>query len=341
MPLWTDLITPVEATGYAREEMEEREKAKGGLSRWLPNVQSPSRYISFTVGDHGLVQEAMFREMNARPEVGRGEPLAKRAIRLPNISRTEPIDEQTQDNLKYVSDDQLRKSVVNAIKRNVWAICDRMERVRGSVIHTGVATSEQHNYSLKDDFGRDAALSFTAPQLWADPATDRLQQLADWVDVYASKNNGAEPGVILMSKAAFAAFCRGAQFRQVQPGGATLPAGNQAVLQYADGQGLPAIEQYNRSTWSGLVLPKEYIYFLPEPVDVISAEPSPLGATYWGDTVTGQIPEYGLEPAETPGIVVGVHRNDRIPATVEVEADASGEPVAADANKAMAVKVLG
>lgn len=340
MPLWTDLITPIEATGFARVELEDRERAKGSLSRFLPNVFSPSRYISFKVGDHGLVDEALYRELDARPEIGRGEKVQTRAIRLPNISRNEPIDEQTQDNLKYVSDDVLRKSIIQTIRRTVWSICDRQERVRGSVIHAGKAISEQHNYSLNDDFGRDAALQFTAPQLWSDPSTDRLQQLADWVDLYAQKNNGTEPGTILMSRAAFAALCRGGQFRQVQPGGATLPAGNQAVLQYLDGQGLPPVEQYNRSTKSGLVLPKEYIYFLPAPVDPFSEEPSPLGATYWGDTVTATLPEFGLEPAETSGIVVGVHRNDRIPATIEVEADSTGEPVAADANKAMAVKVL-
>ena len=42
MPLWTDLITPVEATGIARAELELIEQAKGNLSRWLPNVTSPA-----------------------------------------------------------------------------------------------------------------------------------------------------------------------------------------------------------------------------------------------------------------------------------------------------------
>ena len=39
-------------------------------------------------------------------------------------------------------------------------------------------------------------------------------------------------------------------------------------------------------------------------------------------------------------MVVGVYREDRIPYTVEVMADAVTLPVARDANRAMAVKVL-
>ena len=49
---------------------------------------------------------------------------------------------------------------------------------------------------------------------------------------------------------------------------------------------------------------------------------------------------FDLEPAETPGIVVGVYKEDRIPYTVEVMSDAITEPVAHNANAAMAIQVL-
>ena len=107
-----------------------------------------------------------------------------------------------------------------------------------------------------------------------------------------------------------------------------------------DAAGYPTIEKYNRSTKSGLVLPKEWIYFLPEPADPFDQDGTALGATFYGQTVTSESPEFDIAPGEQPGVVVGVYREDRIPYTVEVMADAITLPVARDANRAMAVKVL-
>ena len=107
-----------------------------------------------------------------------------------------------------------------------------------------------------------------------------------------------------------------------------------------DAAGYPRIEKYNRSTKAGLVLPKEWIYFLPAPTDPFDENGTELGATFYGQTVTSESPEFELAPGEQPGVVVGVYREDRIPYTVEVMADAVTLPVARDANRAMAVKVL-
>ena len=96
MPLWTDLITPVEATGIARAELELIEQAKGNLSRWLPNVTVASDHVKFMLGDHGLVDEAFYRAFNAAPEIIGGEPIKSTMIELPAVSSNQPIDERTQ-----------------------------------------------------------------------------------------------------------------------------------------------------------------------------------------------------------------------------------------------------
>ena len=340
MPLWTDVITPVEATGIARAELQAREQAKGSLSRFLPNVSVADDHVKFIKGEHGLVDEAYYRAYNAAPEIISSDVVGSTLIELVAMSNNQPIDERTQKALRRLPEDQVRKSVEWAIRRAAWSIADRNERTRGQVIHTGKALANQHNFILNDDFGRDAALSFTAPALWSDPATDRMAQLDTWLELYATKNRGDRPGCIVMSDAAFSAFARGAQFHTVLVGGATRMPMAGEVNSIIDAAGYPSIEKYNRSTKSGLVLPKEWIYFLPSPTDPFDQDGTELGATFYGQTVTSESPEFDIAPGEQPGVVVGVYREDRIPYTVEVMADAITLPVARDANRAMAVKVL-
>ena len=68
MPLWTDIITPVEATGIARDEQYVIEQERGGtLARYLPNVFEDSDYVKFQVGSTGLVDVARYRAFNAPP----------------------------------------------------------------------------------------------------------------------------------------------------------------------------------------------------------------------------------------------------------------------------------
>lgn len=340
MPLWTDLITPVEATGIARAELQAIEQAKGNLARWLPNVTVASDHVKFMIGANGLVDEAFYRAFNAAPEVIGGEPVRSTMIELPAVSSNQPIDERTQKDMKRLSDDQLRKGVVASIRRAVQSTADRNEKTRGRVIHTGVAAATQHNFLLADDFGRDAALSYTLTKLWSDTSADGLADFQTAIDLYATKNNGAEPGCILMSRTAFAAFSGLANMQTQLLGGAFRRPGMSDILGVVEAGGFPPIEQYNRSTKSGKVLPPEWIYFLPEPTDPQNPDGTALGATFWGETVTAAAPEFDIPDPEQPGLVVGVYREDRIPYTVEVMSDAITLPVARDANKAMAVKVL-
>lgn len=342
MALWTDIISPVDATGIARAEQYLYEQQWGTLARYLPNVFVESDHIKFLVGTNGLVDEAFYRAFNAAPEIGNSAVPQSKTIDLPAISRNEPIDERTQKELRRLSDDQVRKSIVSAIRRTVQAISDRQERTRGGLIDSGSVIVNQWNYQINDNFGRDAALTVVAGvgNYWADPAVDRLAQLTTWRDVYASKNNGAEPGSILMSRTAYSAFAAGNQFRTQLVNGASRPGLQGDVFGGVDAAGLPPIDLYNRSTKSGKVLPANKIYFLPTPTNPDDQDGTDLGATFWGQTVTAEAPEFAIEPGEQAGIVVGVYREDRVPYTVEVMGDSIGEPVARNANASMSIQVL-
>lgn len=347
MALWIDLIDPVEATGIARDEQYLVEQARGGtLARFLPNVFVDSDHVKFYPGDTGLVDAARYRAFNSPPEVGKGKPAKASTIDLPPISRTEPIDELTQKELRRLSDERIRKSIESAIRRNVQAISQRQELARGKVIDAGALVVDEDNYWINDVFGRDASLSVTAGAgfWWADATVDRLAQLSAWQEVYSGLNNGAAPGrMVFGSRTAFNAFAAGNQFKTNVGSASRPPMGNE-LEGYVAGQGLPPYEVYERRvSVEGVLTPvlnAKKVYFLPEPVDQNDEDGSLLGATYWGRTVSAGFESWGIEPDEQPGIVCGVFREEKVGSSVEVQGDSIGEPVAGNPNASMAIQVL-
>lgn len=345
MPLWTDLIDPVEATGIARDEQYLIEQQKGGtLARYLPNVFVDSDHVKFYPSANGLVDTARYRAFNAPPEVGKGAPLVGKTIDLPPISRTEPIDELTQKEIRRMSDDRIRKSIESAIRRNVQAISMRQELTRGILIETGKVTVDQDNIWISDDYGRNAALTVTAGALWSGVGVDRLDAINTWCEVYRTYNNGAMPGQIVFGSQAWAAFARGSQFATLLANGATRPGVKAEILALAESAGLPPMEIYDRSvSVDGVttkVLPANKIYLLPEPVDPYDENGSLLGATYWGRTVTSDYASWAIEPDEQPGIVCAVFNDEHVGSSIRVEGDSLGEPVAVNANASMTVTVV-
>lgn len=347
MPLWTDLMTPVEATGIARDEQYVIEQQRGGtLARFLPNVLVPSDHVKFFPGSTGLVDAARYRAFNSPPEIGKGQGVKSSTIDLPSIARNEPVDELTQKELARLSDDRIRKSLESAIRRNVQAISQRQELARGKVIDAGALVVDEDNFWINDVFGRDASLSVSAGagNWWADPAVDRLTALNTWQDLYATFNNGATPGrMVFGSRAAFNAYLAGSQFRQVV-GTASRPGLRSEVEAYTSSAGLPDIEIYDRSvsiegTLTKVLSPKK-VYFLPEPTEPDNEDGSLLGATYWGRTVSAGFPSWEIQEDEQPGIVCGIFREEKVGSSIEVQGDSIGEPVLANPNASMAIQVL-
>lgn len=351
MPLWTDLMDPVEATGIARVEQYEIEQAKGGtLARYLPNRLVASHYVEFMAGSSGLVEVAHYRAYNSPPKIGAGPGGTRKTLTLPAISRSEPIDELSQMTWESLTGEQQKQSIEAAIRRNVQAISARQELTRGIAIETGkaywedeIATGGPADYILNDDFGRDASLSITAPALWSDAATDRLQQLNDWIAVRAALTQ-AEAGSLLMSRQVLSALVRGEQFATLLANGATRPGLRQEVEAMLESSGLPPIDVYDRRVGVNgamrAVLDPTKVYILPAPADPNAEEGTELGATFWGRTRSSTFPSWGLEPDEQPGIVCGVFSEEKVGAAIEVEGDSIGEPVLRDANAVMAIKVL-
>lgn len=343
MPLWTDIVDPVEATAEARVELAEYERSRGSLTRYLPNIFTEGDSVEVFESDSGLVPEASFRAWNAPPEIGSPEGLASSLVKLVAISRNEPIDEKTQRALRRLSDDRVRRSILSANRRNVWATSDALERIRGGLLQTGVVAVTQHNFKLNDDYQRAAALSADAGagNYWTDTDVDRIGQVQSWVEIWKQYNPGATPGAVMFSDQSWAGYARGAQFATLLPGGAARPAAQSEVQATSSTYGFPEFELYNRNTASGPVLDPKYVFILPAPAAEGSEEPTRLGATYYGETLTADAEGFeDVSEGDPRGIVAGVYREDRIPHTVEAMSDAVANAVAHNANAVMAIKVL-
>lgn len=348
MALWTDLITPAELTGYARESLAAYEARKGTLARWLPNREVLDIVVRFVKGQSGLVPIAQFRAYDAEPGIGKGPSGQRVTLELPALGQNIPVSEYQQLRARGADDDAILNEVFKTTDRVVTAVSDAIERLRGIVIATGKATINSTNFggpadgfSSDDDFGRAGGHTVSAGSAWSSSSVSRLADLQTWFDVYVA-SNGVEPGAILMSTRVLRALTAGDEFQTQLINGGARPATRQQVQDILSGAGLPEIHVYDRRVSVGntatKVLPDDRLFYLPAPVETDGE--SELGATFWGETLTATEGGWGIEPGETPGIVAGVYRGEKPPLIAEVISDAIALPVLANADLSFSADVL-
>lgn len=338
MALWTDLIEPATLTGYVRESLADYEVKKGTLARWLPNREVSDIVVRFTAGQAGLIPEAKYRAYDAEPAIGK-KPGGKRiTLELPAVGQNIPVSEYEQLRNRNAADDAILTNILSTARQVVHAVADRVERLRGTVITTGLATIPELSPD-GDNFGRSSSHDITAPALWSVAGTDRLTQLQTWSDLYEA-DTGVAPGVILMSKRALRALAAGTQFQTQLLNGGARPATEGEVQAIIAGHGLAPIQTYDRRTASGRITPDDRIFLLPEPVETDAWEESQLGSTFWGQTLTALDADWAIEASEQPGVVAGVYKNEKPPMIAEVISDAIALPVLANADLSFVIKVL-
>lgn len=339
--LWTDVLDPAEITGYAREELELYEQQQGSLARWLPNRPVADIVARFVKGQTGLVDIADFRAFDAEPTVGKLPGGQRVTLELPALGQTIPCSEYNQLRARNAnaSDEAVVPTLERAAKAVARAVVDSMEHLRGIVLQTGRATVSGF---MDDDFGRSSGMSVSASTVWTTSSVDALGEASDWLDTYVDAN-GAEPGAALMSRKVLRAIAALDQFATPLATGGNRPATLVEAQATWEAQGLPPIYLYNRRVGVGgvrtKVLSDDRIFFLPEPVDPNGGE-SELGATHWGQTLTASDPDYGIEDAEQPGLVVGLYRNEKPPMIAEAISDAIGLPTLANADLSMVADVI-
>ncbi len=337
MALWTDVIDPATLTGYIREALSDIESRKGSLARYLPNRETPDISVRFVAGQAGLVAEASYRAYDAEPEVGKKPSGQRIVLELPAVGQNIPVSEYDQLRTRNASDELVLREILNTASQVAQAVSDRVERVRATVLRTGVATISE--IAAADDYGRTAGHTVTAGTLWSSATSvSRLTDLQTWVDTYET-TNGTLPGRIVMSRNAFRLLQTGDEFKTSLVGGGSRRATADQVNEIVEGEGLPPIEVYTRRTSAGLLLPADELLLLPEPVDPNDWQGTQLGSTFWGQTLTSSEADWDLADVDQPGVVAGVYRNEKPPMIAEVVSDAIALPVAANANLSFKAKV--
>ena len=333
--LWTDVIDPATLSGYMRESLAAYEARQGSLEQFLNNENVPDISVSFDVGAFGLTQTARFRAYDAEPEYGKEEGGKRVMIELPAIGQKIPISEYRALRQRNASNQAMLDSILKTADRVVRAVADRMELLRGVVLDTGIATVNQSNFRVADNFGRPAGHSVVAGAFWSLAATDRISDLLAWQDTYRGTNS-INPGRILMSSTVYAQFRKGTQFQNQVTGRPMTQGEIQAIM--AD-EGLPPIQIFDRRVnFEGTltpVIPANKVLLLPTP-----EESEALGKTYWGTTLTATDLGWGIADDEQAGIVAGVYRNEQPPVIAEVISDAIGMPVLGNAALSFSAQVL-
>jgi hypothetical protein len=304
MELWTDIISPADLTGYAREALADYELTQGSLAPWLPYREVADIAVRFVKGQNGLIDVANFRAYDAEIEIGKREAGERVMLELPALGQNIPVSEYEQLRARGgdVSPAQALITIQNTTRIVVRAVADAMELLRGVVLQTGKSTVHQDNFQMDDDFGRDPRLTFTAPALWSLSNTDRLGQLQDWCDLYEDIN-GAPPGAMLMARRPFRGLAAGDQFQTQLLNGGARNATDSQVRDTISSAGLPPIYLNNRRvSKKGVatkVLDDNKILLLPAPVAPDDWEGTELGASFWGRTLTSLEANWGIEAARS------------------------------------------
>ena len=347
--MWTDLVEPVELTGYARARLEDYERQQNGsLVDFLPNEFLNDIVAQFEVGQHGLQPVAEFIAYDTESPLASLPGAQKVMFELPKLGLKMSLSEYEQ--IRSRGDQKnvvLRNSVERITERLVDAISDRMEYERGYAIeHAKLLIDDETGFKQSGDWGRDPSHEVSADtgtgEFWDNDAADPVEFLIACKDQYIA-TNGFPPGAILTSTKVLTTLQRHPSLRVLfsslagAPGIVTVSAVNETLAAY----GLPPFRIYDRQVnFKGTVqkvLSPEYMFFMPSPGGTVGGVK--LGATYWGTTLESYRPEYNIEALDRPGIVVGAWET-RDPIAKWVHAAAIGLAVLGDANLTLRAQVL-
>lgn len=347
--MWTDLVEPVELTGYARARLEDYERnLNGSLVEYLPNDFLNDIVARFEVGQTGLQPAAEYIAFDTETPLASLPGAQRVMIELPKLGLKMSVSEYEQLRARGdTSNVVLRPSVERITERLVDAISDRLEYERGYAIHNAaLLIDDETGFKQTGSWGRAAEHEVSADTgagvFWDDPAADPLEQLLAWRDQYIA-TNGFGPGSILTSTAVLSRLQRVESLRNLYASSVGAPTilTLEALSSVLASHNLPPVRVYDRLVnFKGTVqkvLPPEFLYMMPAPGGTVGGVQ--LGATYWGTTLEASEPDYNIEALDRPGIVVGTWKT-RDPIALWVHAAAIGLAVLGDANLSLRAQVL-
>lgn len=350
--LYSDFVTPAELTGYARDALDEAAENEFRLAAFLPNQNIDDLRYRLEQGPQGLLDVADYRAFDAEPTFGRREGIKSIEGSLPPMGRQMTLGEYDVLIMRN-AEEKVRDLLLRDAEKIAKIMGRRMEVARADALVNASVTigsnaAPENGLSLTVDFNRSSTHEVTAATVWSDlDDSNILDEMLAWRDVYQD-TNGRMPGAILTSERVVRLMLRNEQVRDAIAG--TNPGVRVRRADLADllsDEGLPPIYTYEaRKTaivagvrTTSRIIPDHKFLYLPEPVAPNGGN-GDMGTSLWGSTVESQLPDYGIEPGEEPGVVVGAFIERKTPVRVDTIGAAIGLPVMVAPNLSFVADVV-
>lgn len=346
--LYDEFVTPPELTGYGRAELDTLNENQFTLSRWLPNQNINDLRYRLESGPAGLLDVADYRAFNAEPTFGRREGIRAIEGSLPPLGRQMTLNEYDQLIMRS-AEQEVRDLLLRDAARIANTMGRRMEVARAQAIFDARVDLAENGLSLTVDFDRDASMEPVPAALHDVTTAEVLDELISWAEAYEALN-GARPGAILTSERVLRVWLRNGQVLGAIRGDDSNVRVRRSDLDdlFSD-EGLPPIYTYaGNATFADAtgaratrkIVPDHKVAMLPAPGGSSTTTGGQLGATLWGTTIEAQLPDYGVEGGEEPGIVVASFIERKTPVRVDTIGAGIALPVAVDANLSLVANVL-
>lgn len=348
-----DFIDPAVAVNIARTTLADYDvNDSNSLAHYLPSQEVPDIEYEISVGqDAGFITAANWRTFGGATTSETWGGGQKSRGRFMPLARNFTLDEEGALRQRNNSDALIEREASNLVRRASKAIAIAVNRQRANALQYGhVKIEGSGGLRQTVDFGRDERLTTVAPKLFSDETADILGYIESLADLY-EEINGYRPEQVMIPSEVRRRINIHPQIVGAATDSATRPRATQTELNTLFSEyRLPE----NIDTPNGIIqvddldtgkvrrvrlFDRDSILFLPKGGNATDPENSVLGRTFWGKTMSSDLPEFSGTGGDLPGIVAAV-LEESWPYKQEVIADALAMPVLFNANLTMKAKVL-
>lgn len=348
-----DFIDPAVAVNIARTTLADYDvNDSNSLANYLPSQEVPDIEYEISVGqDAGFITAANWRTFGGATTSETWGGGQKSRGRFMPLARNFTLDEEGALRQRNNSDALIEREASNLVRRASKAIAIAVNRQRANALQHGhVKIEGSGGLRQTVDFGRDERLTTVAPKLFSDETADILGYIESLADLY-EEINGYRPEQVMIPSEVRRRINIHPQIVGAATDSATRPRATQTELDTLFSEyrlpeiidtpnGIIQVDDLDTGKVRRVRLfDRDSILFLPKGGNATDPENSVLGRTFWGKTMSSDLPEFNGTGGDLPGIVAAV-LEESWPYKQEVIADALAMPVLFNANLTMKAKVL-
>lgn len=348
-----DFIDPAVAVNIARTTLADYDvNDSNSLAHYLPSQEVPDIEYEISVGqDAGFITAANWRTFGGATTSETWGGGQKSRGRFMPLARNFTLDEEGALRQRNNSDALIEREASNLVRRASKAIAIAVNRQRANALQHGhVKIEGSGGLRQTVDFGRDERLTTVAPKLFSDETADILGYIESLADLY-EEINGYRPEQVMIPSEVRRRINIHPQIVGAATDSATRPRATQTELDTLFSEyrlpeiidtpnGIIQVDDLDTGKVRRVRLfDRDSILFLPKGGNATDPENSVLGRTFWGKTMSSDLPEFSGTGGDLPGIVAAV-LEESWPYKQEVIADALAMPVLFNANLTMKAKVL-